>query len=551
MADIENLDPDLAPANAELMKLPARLTAAIDRPVAPESLCGPDAELDELVDEAVRTCDDLEDRLFFEMRERARLAFLASRDGSDPLNHYRALVRVSYAASRVFAGYKDEEGDTYCASAHRFRAINLREVAKLCDDSSIAVSLFESSVDVSEESVRSFPKDGPSDEWVKVQQNLAEAMFQLSLCVDSAEEERDLLERTTQACEEARRHGTNDDVPRERYELQQMFSSALLKLSRNADLANAREMRARASAALEDALEILDRDANPEEWSQTQEFLGGMRAYQAELEDGGKVGKLLAAAAKAFKAALRATSREAQPVLWARIQANLASVSCGRAAGSAKDFAQKHYGRAVEAYERALEVFNLEDHPESFVNLSRNLGEALMDHAEISKGAKARKLLDRSLEIFETVGQIAERETDPVLWGALRMSASKALREIAQHRSPEEAIRLYHKCYDLAETAMEVVDEKHGPDQQAYIRNFLGTVVTEMGLRSQDANEARALYRKAIEFYEDGLRRCVGAAGMQRKEFEEKLEFMRESLRQLDESPDDGPFHMMSVRKPH
>ena len=549
MVDIEDLDPDTAPANAELMKLPAKLTDAVDRPVDPVSLCGPDAELDEILDEVARECDDLEDRLFFEIRERARLAFLASRDGADPLSHYRALARVSYAASRFFAGYG--EGKTYSASAQRFRAINLRKVGELCGDSSKAIRLFESSVDVSEESVRSFPKDGPSEEWVKVQQNLAEALFQLSMCVDSAEKERDLLERTTRACEEARRHGTNDDVPRERFELQQIFSSSLLKLSRKADLANAREMRAKAAAALEDALEILDCDANPEEWSQTQEFLGGMRAYQAELEDSGKAGKFLAAATKAFKAALRTTSREAQPLLWARIQSNLASVSCGRAAGSAKEFAQKHYGRGVEAYERALEVFNREDHPEAFANLSRNLGEALMDHAEISKGAKARKLLDRSLEIFEAAEQTVERETDPVLWGSLRMSASKALREIAQHRSPDEAIRLYHKCYDLAETTMEIVDEKHGPDQQAYIRNFLGTVVTEMGLRSEETNETRALYRKAIEIYEEGLRLCVGAASMQRKEFEEKLEFLRESLRQLDESPDDGPFHMMSDRKPH
>lgn len=98
---------------------------------------------------------------------------------------------------------------------------------------------------------------------------------------------------------------------------------------------------------------------------------------------------------------------------------------------------------------------------------------------------------------------------------------------------------------------MDIIDEKQGPNPQAYIRNFLGTLVTEMGLRSQDANEARALFGKAIEIYEDGLRFCVGAASMQRPEFEGKIEFIRESLKQLEENPKDGSSRMMTGRKPH
>ena len=549
MTDSNDSNPDSGLAIPKSLELPDELSAALERFVSPGDLCGPDVQLDEILDKVERECDDLEDRLLFGMRELARLCFERG-DGiyMGAIKNYCALVRISYAASHVMARKSGDE--IFRISALRFQAIGLRKVGELCGDFSKSRRLLERSVDISEEAVRSFPKDGPSEEWAMSQKNLAEALFLLALNMESVAEERDLSERAVDACEEALRHRTDMDDPRERFELQHILARALLKLFESAGHADARDMLARAAAAQEDALKFLDRKAYAEEWSQTQELLGGIRSFQAHMASPEKARNYYTASGNAFKAALRATSREDDPALWARLQGDLAMALCGRAARSGKEFAQGHYGRAIEAFDRSLEVFSRWDFPKEFAQMSRNLGEALLERAACSGGNKARRQIERAVEIFEPAVQDVEREVEPELWGALRYGLSRALRELAQHCSHEKANRLYRRCFDLGEDAIDTMDENKGPEERAYVRNYLGTVAAEMGRRAGDEMEARSLFGKAIQIYEEGLRLCEGALSMRRPIFEEKLRAMREHLRLMDEKPEGGAYRKDGDRKP-
>ena len=520
-------------ANPKMQGLPAPLSEKLELELGADELCGPDAELDELLEKAERECGDLGERLLVEMYNRLGPSDASPHASADPRKKFSALARSSEAASRILG--KMEGFENYWAQARTLRSISLRMLGELCEDSVNACRILARSIEVAEETFQAFPKEASSIDWAKCQENLSQGLIQLASRMESGAGTREMMLRSVRACDKALLVLTKQDDPDSWASLHGALGYSLLKFSEHVDDDSACFMLARAGKMQETALETIDRKTAPSEWAHAKEILGSIRMRQAEVDNIGKASVFFAAAARAFKAALRAMRREEDPAHWACTQANFASALCGQAECSSKESATELYRRAAEGLKTALEAISREDSPDDFVEMSAKLGEALFGQAQGAKGKKKARLLERAVEAFEIADHDLNRESHAELWAQLRQILAKALRELARIGSDQQAIRLYRRSHDLAREAMAACDERQALAVRIAIRNLLGNILLELGCRIMDRNESPALFSEAKEHYEDGLRLCEGNHGEARTNLESNLESVRMVLRKVDE----------------
>lgn len=531
-------------ADPKLKKLPAALSIELERDVDADVLCGPDPKLDELLEEAARECDDLGDRLLVRIFGDCLPSDIARMERDDLRNVYSAMVRTCEAASRVFAKEGRTDSGLYWSQVRGGLAVGLRHLGELSEDSVASRRLLMRAVEVAEELVRTTPRVATPEKRAKALEALAESYGKLAIRTEPDPGTRPLLERAVEVWEDCVQAGTKPDAPKLWSLHQTSLAVALMKLCHLADAEDRRTLLARAAKAQQAAISTMDRKSEPMDWIRAHERLGAIRAVQADRETAETALRFRSAAVKALKIALREISREEQPTLWADTQASLAALLVMQARGGAKEAFAELFQSAINAYEKALQATSREKYPVEFAHYNSKVGELLLEQAHMTKGKKKEKrLLERARECLETAMQDIDAPNAAAFWAVTHFCLSKTLSKLAQHGPKDLAIRHYRRSVEIGDRLLKFIDENGWQNEQISIRVFLGTTIGELAshvINTPDMDDARELFERAQELYQDALRRCTGNASARAGEVWNSMMYLRDYLmdvkRQIDET---------------
>ena len=355
--------------------LPPKLERTLNDVPGVDVLCGPDSELDSLIEAPRRKRAHLGDRLYL----KALALYQEARDvgpgNPEFLKLYARGARMAEAASRALA----REGETgkHWARVRETAALGLRLLGDQNQDEALCVRLLSRAAEVGEEAVKAISERQYPMDWANSRNELAETLIVLAVNLDDDSQALVHLERAVELCEEALRYRTRLKAPNEWAVSQFQLVDALQKCSCHMDHEKARAMLERAAKIHEETFETLDRKTDSDLWCNAHVLLGRVRKVQGDLESGGKSRRMHTQSVEAFKAASRCISREHQPIRWGRNQLLIAMIQAKLAAHSSKDAASRNHSAVVEACESAMEIFDADGFPADWVELHRYLWLAL------------------------------------------------------------------------------------------------------------------------------------------------------------------------------
>lgn len=292
-------------------------------------LCGPDAELDEILSEASRECGDLGDRLQVHAAELSIRANKALHTGQDTGNRFAVLARTSDAACRVVAM---EGGDArILANLRCMQSFALSLLGKFVGDQALSNRLLDRAVSTVVKVVLDFPESEQAGLRVRGQYHLAYAYGAQADLAESGDDARRLMDYSVEHFENATRVLTFETAPKERSLMQSHMAETLMELAPYIEKSVARDVLSRAAKANEAALKILDRKSHLFDWVRTQMTLGQLMLKRAEFEGDRKRRGLYVSASYVFKAILRCLTKENEPLSWASAHVGLASALNARA----------------------------------------------------------------------------------------------------------------------------------------------------------------------------------------------------------------------------
>lgn len=510
-------------ADEKLRVLPTALSDALESATDMDVLCGPDAELDEILSEASRECGDLGDRLQVHAAELAIRANEARHTGQDTGNRFAVLARTSDAACRVVA---KEGGDArILANLRCMQSFALSLLGKFVGDKALSNRLLDRAVSAVVKVVLDFPEAEQTGLRARGQYHLAYAYGAQADLAESGDNARRLLDYSVELFECATRVLTFETAPKERSLMQSHIAETLMVLAPYIEKSEARDVLSRAAEANEAALKILDRKTHLFDWVRTQMTLGQLMLKRAELEGGSKRRGLYVSAGYVFKAVLRCLTKENDSLSWAHAHAYLAEALMARAEmESESKKALRSVESAVDSYEQAMQVFDREQYPEVFAVMSATAADIFLELSSIAGDRKARKFLGLSVEIYEKAISAASSESDPELLASLQYNLSKAFAQLAESCDEDARARSYlRRSVEAGEEALKIADILDDFSETMKIHLLLGLNCSRLASRSDDYGEVMDFYDKAAQVFEDALERCKRASEEERNEMEEPL----------------------------
>lgn len=528
----------VAVAAAGIMKrnpLPAKLERALEDVPGVDALCGPDPELDSLLDVEGSESDNLGSRLF----AKAFLLYFEARQigprSPEFLNLYARAARAAEAASRAFTrvGATGKEW----ARAREAAAIGLRVLGDQNLDDEQCVQLLSRAAEAGEEAAKAFSERDCPEDWANSQNELAETLILLAAYTDENALALGHLKRAIELCEAALRYRTRPRDPKEWAVTQYQLADALQKCSCHVEHDEARVMLERAAKIHEETFDALDRKADSALWCDAHVLIGSVRKMQGELESGGKSRRMYAQSAAAFKTASRCISKENQPIRWGRNQLVIATIQLELARLSSEDAAARHRSAAVAACESAMKIFDAEDFPEDWIELHGYLWPTLYHLAISSKGKKSLRLLSRSAEACEEAIRVSSPRSAPEELGTERMGLAKILSTLAEVApNAEVAMRHGRRAMEIYEAEVDLIDREGGADDRVQLRQELSLLATVMATRCDDDENMAPLLAKAADTCEEGIRLCTPEMIGLRRNMERVLVEIRELLADMADS---------------
>ena len=507
-ADREVVDPSLAAAFLKNNPLPTKLERALDDVPGVDELCGPDPELDSLLDIGRSGGAHLADRLFMKAIALYSEAEQVGPRSAEFLKLYARAARAGEAASRVWAK-KGDAGENW-AQAREAVALGLRVLGDQNLDDAQSFRLLSRAAEVGEEAVNAFSERHNSENWAQSQNDLAETMILLALNTDDDATALGHLERAIGHCEAALRYRTRQKAPQKWAVTQYYLVDALQKCAYHLDRESARAMLERAAKIHEETFDTLDRKNDSYLWCQAHVLFGRVRKIQGELESGGNSRRLYAQSVTALKTASRCISRENQPVRWGRNHLVIAMIQSKLAEITSKDASTRHHSATVHTCESAMEIFDPEGYPEDWVELQGYLWPAFFHLALSSKGKKSLCHLSRAVEACEETIRVASLRRRWEELGTERVGLATILRKLTELTpNVEEAMSHGRRAMELYEAEMELIDREGDAGDRVQLRQELSLLATIMGSRSTNGDSIVSLIKKAADYCEEGIRLCT------------------------------------------
>lgn len=503
--------------------LPPNLERTLNDVPGVDVLCGPDSELDSLIEAPGGKRAHLGDRLHFKAIALYQEAREVGPRSPEFLKLYARAARMAEAASRALA----REGATgkHWARVRQDVALGLRLLGDQNQDEAQCVRLLSRAAEVGEEAVKAISERQYPMDWANSRNDLAETLIVLAVNLDDDSQALVHLERAIELCEEALRYRTRLKAPNEWAVSQFQLVDALQKCSCHMDHEKARAMLERAAKIHEETFETLDRKTDSDLWCNAHVLLGRVRKVQGDLESGGKSRRMHTQSVEAFRAASRCISREYQPIRWGRNQLLIAMIQAKIAANSSKDAASRNHSAVVEACESAMEIFDADGFPADWVELHRYLWLALFHLAMSSKGKKSLRLFSRAADACEETIRVDSLRNGPEV--SDRMGLATILGELtADVKNDEEAMRHGRRAMEIYEGEMGFIDREGDAMERVELRHRMSDLATLMASRCIGDARMAPLLTKAAECCQEGIRLCA-------PEMKEKRDGLEQKHRQI------------------
>lgn len=505
--------------------LPPKLERTLNVVPGVDVLCGPDSELDSLIETHGNKRAHLGDRLHFKALALYQEAREVGPRSSDFLKLYARAARMAEAASRALA--REGVAGKHWARVRRDVAHGLRLLGDQNQDEAQCVSLLSRAAEVGEEAVKAISERQYPMDWANSRNELAETLIVLAVNSDDDSQALVHLERAIELCEDALRYRTRLKAPNKWAVSQFQLVDALQKCSCHMDHEKARAMLERAAKIHQETFETLDRKADSDLWCNAHVLFGRVRKVQGDLETGGKSRRMYAQSVEAFKAASRCIPREHQPIRWGRNQLFIAMIQAKLAALSSKDAASRNHSAVVEACESAMEIFDADGFPADWVELHRYLWLALFHLAMSSKGKKSLRLFSRAADACEETIRVASLRNGPEELVSDRMGLATILGELtADVKNDEEAMRHGRRAMEIYEGEMGFIDREGDAMERMELRHRMSDLAILMASRCIGDARMAPLLTKAADYCQEGIRLCA-------PEMKEKRDGLEQKYRQI------------------
>lgn len=488
--------------------LPPELERTLNDVPDVDVLCGPDTELDSLIEAHGSKRAHFGDRLHFKALTLYKEAREVGPRSPEFLKLYARAARTAEAASRALA-WEGVTGKDW-ARARETLALGLRLLGEQNLDEAHCVRLLSRAAEVGEEAVKAISERQYPMEWANSRKELAETLIVLAVNSDDDSQALVQLERAIVLCEEALRYRTRLKAPKKWAVSQFQLVDALQKCSCHMDHEKARAMLERAAKIHEETFETLDRKTDSDLWCNAHVLFGRVRKVQGDLESGGKSRRMYTQSVEAFKAASRCIPREHQPVRWGRNQLLIAMIQAKLATISSKDAASRKHSAVVEACESATEIFDADGFPLDWVELHRYLWLALYQLAMSSKGKKSLRLFSRAADACEETIRVASLRNGSEDLVSDRMGLATILGELTGDvQNDEEAMRHGRRAMEIYEGEMGFIDREGDAMERMELRNRLSDLATLMASRCIGDVRMAPLLTKAADYCQEGIRLCA------------------------------------------